>query len=134
MPHPADQAAEKREQLAELECPPLGISARATVERVIDGDTLVLTIRDTSVHVRLIDCWCPEQNTPEGQAATERMKILAPAGKRCRVFIPTEHASNLGSLFTFGRVLGHVWLQGYPHCLSYHMALLGHATVEKPSR
>lgn len=113
-------------------CPPLGPTVRATIDRVIDGDTLVVVIRDTIVKIRLLDTWAPEKGTPEGEAATEVMQNLAPVGAACRVHIPTEDARNLEAIITFGRFLGGVWMEGDDDSLNHHMVSLGHATREKP--
>jgi len=42
--------------------PSLGWTTRASIERVIDGDTLDVTIC-RRVRVRLLDCWAPELRT-----------------------------------------------------------------------
>lgn len=115
-----------------MPAPPLGITARGTVDRIIDGDTLVMEIRDTRLHIRLLDCWAPETDTPEGIAASEAITTLAPPGTRCWVHIPTEDANHFGQVMTFGRFLGRVWIEGDDDDLSHHMVSLGHATREKP--
>lgn len=112
-------------------CPPLGITARARIERVIDGDTLVCEIRDTLVTIRLLDCWAPERGTLAGKESSAAMQTLAQHGDGCIVHVPTGDAANFASLLTFGRVLAHVWLEGDETSLSEHMRKLGHATAEK---
>lgn len=113
-------------------CPPLGITARATIDRIIDGDTIVVLVHNLIWHVRLLDCWAPERGTTEGHDATAAMKAIAVPGAKCRVHIPTEDARSPMDVVTMGRVLGHVWLEGDEDSLSHHMVSLGHATVEKP--
>lgn len=116
----------------QTQCPPLGITARATIDRVIDGDTIVVEVRDTILQIRLLDCWAPESGTPHGEDATDAMRVLAKPGSKCRVHIPTGDANHFGQMMTFGRFLGHVWLEGDEDSLSHHMVQNGHATREKP--
>lgn len=113
-------------------CPPLGATVRAKIERVIDGDTVVVTVRDITAAVRLLDCWAPERGTEAGKAAREAMEAIASPGTPCRVSIPTGDANDLGDILTFGRVLGQIWLASdLDMSLGAHMVALGHATREK---
>lgn len=80
----------------------------------IDGDTLDVdvTIR---VRVRLLDCWCPEANTPMGQAATKSLELevanfggaLTPA----LLEIPLR-SNRIQDVFNLNRVLARVWVRG----------------------
>jgi endonuclease YncB( thermonuclease family) len=113
--------------------PPLGLTARAVVDRVIDGDTLCLTI-SLPFCVRLRDCWAPEihgAERPAGLVAKEQLERMAPVGSHVRVNIPTGDVNALGGILTFGRVLGDVWRDGDQESLSELMVGAGFATVDK---
>lgn len=63
---------------------------RATVERVIDGDTVVLTVDlgfycYVRLSCRLFGIDTPELKTPEGKAARDFLKGLLPVGKQVLV-------------------------------------------------
>ena len=93
---------------AQAAAPPLGLATDAVVVNVVDGDTLDLEVR-YRVRVRLIDTWAPESDEPGGELATTdlRRHVL---GKPVVLHVPAESARSVADLFTFGRVLGHVWL------------------------
>lgn len=115
--------------------PKLGLSARATVRRVVDGDTLELFILGIPVMVRLLDCWCAETRGDEryeGLVAKAYLEELAPPDFAAQVWIPTEHATKLQHVFTFGRILGHVWLGDAEQSVSEMMVAAGLATRTKP--
>lgn len=58
----------------------------ATVQRVIDGDTVRLevdlgfSVTLHGVDVRMADVYAPERFTPQGPAATEALRSLLPVG------------------------------------------------------
>ena len=113
--------------------PPLGLTARAKIDRVIDGDTvdvhLVIPVR-----LRLLDCWAPEITGEEkfaGFQAKEQLEKLLPVGSLVHVHVPTAEIDALGGALTFGRVLGHVYHPGEDESISYQMVSSGHATAEK---
>lgn len=113
--------------------PPLGLTARAAVVRVVDGDTLDVMLM-LPVRVRLLDCWAPEitgVQKPQGIVAKEQLEKMAPVGSRVRVQVPTAEADALGDVLTFGRVLGHVWRDGDESSLSELMVAAGMATETK---
>jgi endonuclease YncB( thermonuclease family) len=95
-----------------MTAPALGLTARATVDRVIDGDTidvsLVLPIR-----VRLLDCWAPEMRG-EDKLAGEDAKIFVESLLANRdqvvISIPSGQATAMGDVLTFGRVLAHIYV------------------------
>jgi endonuclease YncB( thermonuclease family) len=91
--------------------PPLGVSARVFVTRVVDGDTVDVEIR-IPLRVRLIDCWAPEKYEGKiGPAATQSMTTMA--DKQWGVlFVPTQEAQSLTDVLTFDRVLGKIWIDG----------------------
>lgn len=122
-----------------------GIHATATIDRVIDGDTIVARItggdplaralKNRLVHLRLINCWAPENSTPQGESATRAMHRLAPEGAEVEVIIPTSNfdieGDHIGKAWSMGRVLCHVYRKGDDESLSEHMVGMGHATREK---
>lgn len=113
--------------------PPLGLTARAAVVRVVDGDTMDVMLM-LPVRVRLLDCWAPEitgVQKPDGIAAKELLEQLAPVGSRVRVQVPTAEADALGDVLTFGRVLGNAWREGEDQSLSELMVAAGMATARK---
>lgn len=116
-----------------MPAPPLGLTARAIVDRVIDGDTLDVFIT-IPVRVRMIDCWAPEVRGGEkldGLASKALLEQMAPVGAEVRVNVPTTHVDALAQAFTFGRVIGNVWRIGDEESLSELMVSAGAATREK---
>jgi endonuclease YncB( thermonuclease family) len=116
-----------------MPAPSLGLTARAIVDRVIDGDTLDVLIT-VPVRVRMIDCWAPETRGDEkleGEASKLLLEQMATVGSKVLVNIPTTHVDALAGVFTFGRVLGEVWRQGDDESLSVMMVAAGAATKEK---
>jgi endonuclease YncB( thermonuclease family) len=119
-----------------------------------DGDTG--TVRITfDVRVRLIDCWAPEIN---GRSLTAGEKLLplierqliekkiaaekrrgmdslksvsqfAPGGSKAVLEIPFDGADRSDDLFTMGRLLGRVWIDGRD--VSVMQVNAGHATATK---
>jgi endonuclease YncB( thermonuclease family) len=72
----------------------------ARLERVIDGDTLAVTVRGQPVRVRLLDLDTPERGQPGWQAATDAARRqYGPPGTRlsCTISITPRDA--------FGRIL-----------------------------
>ena len=113
--------------------PPLGITARAVIDRIIDGDTLdvLLTI---PVRVRLKNCWAPEIHgveKPLGIIAKEQLERMAPVGSHVRVNVPTGEVDAMAGVFTFGRVVGDVWREGDSDSLGTLMVASGVASYEK---
>lgn len=123
--------------------PTTGLTTRATVTRVIDGDTVEVEIRNR-VRVRLLDCWCMESKSdprlPEeqreaakarGLAARDNLKALC-EGREVILHVPTDGSGDVSKLWTMGRVLGRVWVAGSDKSLNELQVESGHATVEKP--
>jgi endonuclease YncB( thermonuclease family) len=96
----------------------------ATVQRIIDGDTISVQLR-LDLDIRLLDCWAEELRDKDAAkrelalAAKRRLYSLLfteidanqwPVGKEIIVEVP--FSSNLASMFTFGRVLGNIMLNG----------------------
>lgn len=80
------------------------------VLEVYDGDTATVQVK-INVRVRLLDCWAPELRAG-GKASREHLKEIAPVGKEGVLQIPLGGATRLDDLFTFGRILGDVWIDG----------------------
>lgn len=90
-----------------------GVCLEGTVRDNHDGDTLTVDVVLT-LKVRLCgqgerECWAPELNEPGGKESQKHLQTLT-KGKPCRVWIPTSDATNFGNLFSFGRVVGDVYI------------------------
>lgn len=109
--------------------PPVGICLPAVVRSVWDGDTATEVDITVRVSVRYMNCWSPELNQPGGKEAAASAKLAE--GKKGRLFIPIDKASNLSDLFSFGRVVGELWLDGAKESESQRQVRLGHATRTK---
>lgn len=98
----------------------------ATIERVIDGDTVRMTV-DTGFHVtfkdnfRLADINAPELNTPEGQAARVALQAMLPVGSRFIVI--TTKADK------YGRWLARIYDQMTGESINDRLLRMGHATL-----
>ena len=93
--------------------PEPGINTRCKVVDVYDGDTLTVEIKYT-VKVRLLDCWAPEvrgENKEEGFKSRDHLRKIV-LNKEAILSVPSEKANSLDDLFTFGRVLGYIWVDG----------------------
>ncbi len=84
----------------------------ATVERVVDGDTLLCDVGGTEQRVRLIGIDTPEsvhpdesRNTEEGKEASAHVKELLPAGTAVWLQTDAEDQDK------YGRSLRYVWLE-----------------------
>lgn len=108
--------------------PPEGWTTACEVVKIIDGDTLDVEVRKV-LRVRLIDCWAPEPTAPGGREAGQWLLQLT-RGKRATLSIPRE-SDSLAAAFSFGRVLGHVWMEGENRSLSELMVAGHHATKTK---
>jgi endonuclease YncB( thermonuclease family) len=88
--------------------PPPGVTFPAEVQRVVDGDTVDVSVK-LILRIRILDCWAPEKNTPEGKIASQALKDLLPKGTPIKFHVPLEKAKKLGDVLTFGRVLANIW-------------------------
>lgn len=112
--------------------PPYGLCLPATVVRVIDGDTLVVSFgSERKWHVRLIDCWCAERNTEEGKRAKKTAEEFV-KGKEVSVYIPVQEDPKnlLSEILSMGRVLGHVYVDERT-TLAHLLVTAGVASKEK---
>lgn len=124
--------------------PEPGLTTRGVITRVIDGDTVDVQISRV-LRVRLLDCWAPETRSTDpmekalGRAAREHLTELA-EGRFCLLHIPADERGRVSDVFTFGRVLGRLWVTpgdwtGDPSDLidvAAAMVEAGLATVSKP--
>lgn len=127
--------------------PPLGLCVPVTLERTIDGDTLVVRAKDSGtgrlypheIHVRLLGapgCWAPEihgESRPRGIAAQVHLAGLlthAPGTvDDLAIYIPASDSRDLLAIFTMGRVLAHVFAGDLN--VGAQMVIDGFATGEK---
>lgn len=82
------------------------------VERVIDGDTIVVNINDQSIHIRLIGINSPELNDKRPQVACFAKKAKDEAEKLLdgkNVYL--EKDSTQGDYDKYGRLLAYVFLE-----------------------
>jgi len=94
---------------------------KATVVRVVDGDTIIVRIEgeEKTVTVRAIGFDAPEKGQPFSDAATKFLKALVEGRKV--LLEPDVQATD-----RYGRALYHVWLE--PTLLGEVMILAGLAT------
>lgn len=119
-----------------MNLPPYGLSLPCSVRRVIDGDTVVVSIpgSERQWRIRLLDCWAPELSTEAGQIAKRAAEELVADADQLSVFIPAPaNAVEPLSILTMGRVLGHVFLRT-DQTLSEAMVARGLAFKEKPRK
>jgi hypothetical protein len=108
--------------------PPKGICLPATVISAHDGDTATVDIT-VRTQVRYLNCWSKELNEPGGKEAAASAKLSE--GKHGRIFIPLNDARTVADLFTFGRVLGEIWIDGSEESESQRQVRLGLASTAK---
>lgn len=109
------------------ETPAPGWTTRGIISRVIDGDTVEVTIKRT-IRVRLQDCWAAEKRLDpslpptdreaaklRGIAAAEHLRRIV-EGHQCTLHVPTHPADgetqDIGDSFSIGRAVGRVWVCG----------------------
>lgn len=115
--------------------PVAALQLRGVVVDVYDGDTVTVEFK-LLARVRLLDCWAPEIKTTDanekrrGLNARDFLKGMADK-KPVVVVVPLDEANRLDDLFTFGRLLGHIYLRGEDESLSEKMRTAGHATASK---
>ena len=109
-------------------CPPFGVSLPVRLVEIRDGDTIVVTLRQTEGlvwAVRLIDCWCPElhrgarasqQIARDASEYVRQVLVDGPSAGDLRWFIPLpeiEHGTrnvNLLSWLSFDRIPGYLFV------------------------
>lgn len=104
----------------------------AQVVRVYDGDTVVVEVTKR-FHVRLLDCWAAEIRTRDqdekarGLAARDYLRGLID-GREVLLEVPAD-GLEIGKSFSFGRVLGRIYLDGRD--VARQVVEAGHATKTK---
>jgi endonuclease YncB( thermonuclease family) len=107
--------------------PTPNLSLPCTVVEVTDGDTVVVQLRLVT-SVRLKDCWAQELGSG-GEPAKRRLTKLA-EGKDATLSIDLTDARRLGDVFSFGRVVGTLWIDG--NCVNRQLVKEGFASESKP--
>jgi len=124
-PVDAGQEAERREAPPACPSPQLAVPCRVT--HVVDGDTvdveLALTLR-----VRLLDCWAPELSDLAGLTSKKALQKRV-EGQEATLQVPIGDDGVLRDIFSFGRVLGRLWVTGQD--VSQLQVKDGHAAAEK---
>lgn len=117
--------------------PQPGITTTGKIKRVIDGDTLEVTITKT-VRIRLLSCYCPEVHGIQKENGIEArnycQKLIDNSDPKVRISIPTNDDGNVQDILTLNRVLGDIWLKnsdGEWENLSKKLVNAGHATPTK---
>ena len=113
--------------------PPVGWTTTCRVIDVYDGDTITVEVTKR-LKVRLLDCWAPEvrgATRAEGIAARDSLRAIA-LEQQAVLHIPSHTEGEIWRLWTFGRVLGRVWVRGGDQSLSEQMVAAGHASRGKP--
>ncbi|MEM6799289.1 MAG: thermonuclease family protein [Planctomycetota bacterium] len=117
--------------------PPPGITLPVRIVEVVDGDTITVEFT-TRARVRLEDCWAPETRTRDagekvrGFESAEHLRGIS-LGRRglLSVSISDQGRGLLGDVFSFGRLVGRVYVGGKD--LAAEQIAAGHATREKPT-
>jgi len=88
--------------------PEEGIAIQARVSRIIDGDTIEVSV-EMPFRIRLLGVDVEEHNTTLGK---EAIKFISQyLGKEVMVYVPINTA-NLLDATQLGRVLGQIWIDG----------------------
>jgi endonuclease YncB( thermonuclease family) len=107
--------------------PTPNLTLPCTVVEVTDGDTVVVELRLVA-SVRLKDCWAKELGSG-GEPAKRRLTKLAES-KDATLSIDLSEAKRLGDVYSFGRVIGTLWIDGT--CVNRRLVKEGFATESKP--
>jgi micrococcal nuclease len=100
---------------------------RATLERIIDGDTIDVLLDlgfkvFTLQRLRLLGIDTPERGQPGFHEATHELaELLNPTGRQQPLIVHTIKRDS------FGRWLATVWVEGSHTSINEQMRLLGHA-------
>lgn len=115
--------------------PPYGLCLPCRCIRVIDGDTVIVSLPGSSREwtIRLLDCWAPEMDTPQGRRARDFLVHHLDDVDDLAIFVPAPKnpIRVLQSLVSFDRVLAHVFLPD-GRDISSIMVAGGLATKDKP--
>lgn len=117
--------------------PTPGITHRAKVVRVLDGDTIEVAVSLTA-HVRMLDCWAPEVHetkTPgekaRGIESKKHLEAICKPGVDVIVHVPFGKTPRFGDDMSMGRVLGDVYVEGWSMTLAEVQVQAGYATKTK---
>lgn len=108
---------------------PGGVAANATVERVVDGDTVLVSFDGRSETVRLIGIDTPETVKPDtpvqcfGPEASALTTSLLPAGTAVRIERDVEARDH------YGRLLGYVYRAVDGLFVNLELVATGHAVL-----
>lgn len=89
-------------------CPEEGLTTKAKLTRVIDGDTIEVEVRRT-VKVRLDNIRAAEKNTKEGSDTKEFVENLL-KDKELTLFVPAGPSEKYTDIQSFDRVIGHIFV------------------------
>lgn len=108
------------------------LTLEAELDRVIDGDTLVVTV-PLRIHVRLPDCWAPELSTRGGQESRMSLEEYC-SGKSLILHVDLGDGGirSLGDLFSYERVIADVYAAGSDISASQYQVMTGHADAVRP--
>lgn len=101
-----------------MEQPPIGWTTTAKLKRVIDADTIVVSV-EREFTVRLVDFDAPETHHPKteaerqhGESATAYLEYLL-KGANIVMCIPASENDRLKDIYSIGgRVQGHIFADG----------------------
>lgn len=117
--------------------PPIGLTSKAVVTNIVDGDTIDVEVRRT-IRIRLLDCWAPEVRGPEKpkglKAEAHLSTLLNACGRKVIIHIPASVDGEIQDAITMGRLLGHVWPEDGGDSLSIQMVRDGFACKVKPTK
>lgn len=106
-----------------MPAPQLGLTARAIVDQVLDGDTINVLLA-IPVSVRMKGVWAPEtrgDEREEGERFKAILERMAPVGSEVHLQIPTGHVDAMAGVFSFGRAVGELWRVGDDDSLNLMM-------------
>lgn len=116
--------------------PTPGLCVPVELHRVRDGDTVEVSLPSSSRvwAIRLLNCWCAEASTPEGQAAKQLAETLLANASGLYLHLPMPaHVEQLLRNVSFDRLLGSIWISE-EQTLNEALVLSGHATRQKPRK
>jgi endonuclease YncB( thermonuclease family) len=93
-----------------VSAPKPGITLPCQVTEIVDGDTITVEVQ-IPMRVRLKNCYAPELRHPGGAESKDHLRRFA-GGKRGVLHVPLEDVDRVDKAFTFGRVIGDVWIDG----------------------
>jgi len=106
------------------------IIQRVRVISVHDGDTCTVAVT-TIAKVRLLDCWAPELKEEGGDESRMALEELV-LDKDVLLEVPTTN--QVGKSMSFGRVLGHLWLEDNTNSVSELLVERGFATKNRKDK